>query len=146
MYVLLILGDSTLHKLRICCHTLARGQPQALSDSGGQTVCPTDKTTRSLPTMLVWKSVKSELRRLPQSTVSPHAPRCSGNSISAHKLMGLGALTVTVSESQRARHCLCVTAAISLSCLLPSDADDVRLRAGLSRKSVRGTREKRKAE
>lgn len=44
--------------LSTCCHTLARGRPQALSVSRGQTVCPRDKTTRSLLTMLVWKSVK----------------------------------------------------------------------------------------
>lgn len=84
-----------------CCHcasllstsctnvALARGRPQALSDSRSQTVCPTDKTTRSLPTMLVWKFVKSKLQRLPQSTVLPHVPCCSGNSISGSQIDGV---------------------------------------------------------
>lgn len=135
--VLLISCVSSLHKLHTCCRALARGQPQALSDSRGQTVCPPDKTTRSLPTMLVWKSVKSELQCLPQSTVLPHAPRCSGNSISAHKLMGLGALTVTVSEKPTCLTLLVCSCSHFTQQPAVIQADDVRLRAGFSRKSVR---------
>lgn len=55
--------------------------------------------------------------------------------------MGLGALIVTVSESQRARHCSHFSRQPAVI-----RADDVRSRAGFSRESVRGIREEKKAE
>lgn len=97
--------DSLVERLIIsaivfsCPLVNSTGQPHDLPTTGGQTVCSLDKTTWSLSTMSVWNSLKSKLQCLPQSTALPHTSCSSGNSISAHKLMGLEALSVTVSES-----------------------------------------------
>lgn len=66
----------------------SHGDHTVLHDSRGQTLCHIDKTTRSLITMLVWRSVKGKLQRLPLSTDLPHWPSCSGNSISARRSQG----------------------------------------------------------
>lgn len=72
---------SFFHELNTALYSLHMVTTRS-HDSRGQTVCHTDKTTRSLITMLVWRFVKGKLQRLPLSTDLPQWPSCSGNSIS----------------------------------------------------------------